>query len=82
MLFPSALLVMACLVVGMFPARTIGPYLDVASRSVLSADMPFHSLAVWHGVNLPLIMSLVAMVAESCCIGRWENISRARRSCR
>ena len=61
MLFPSALLVMACLVVGMVPAQTIGPYLDVASRSVLGADMPFHSLAVWHGVNLPLIMSLLAM---------------------
>ncbi|MEP6879822.1 MAG: monovalent cation/H+ antiporter subunit A, partial [Nitrosospira sp.] len=62
MLFPSALLVMACLVIGMFPGRTIGPYLDVASRSVLSADMPFHNLAVWHGVNLPLIMSMAAMV--------------------
>ena len=62
MLFPSALLVMACLVIGMFPATTIGPFLDVASRSVLSADMPFHNLAVWHGVNLPLIMSLAAMV--------------------
>ena len=33
MLLPSALLVMACLVIGMFPAATIGPYLDtVASR--------------------------------------------------
>ena len=30
--------------------------------SVLGADMPFHSLAVWHGLNLPLVMSLVAMM--------------------
>ncbi|MEP6606508.1 MAG: monovalent cation/H+ antiporter subunit A, partial [Nitrosospira sp.] len=61
MLFPSALLVMACLVVGILPAQTLGPYLDTAARSVLGADMPIHSLAVWHGVNLPLIMSLLAM---------------------
>ncbi|SEO60988.1 monovalent cation/H+ antiporter subunit A [Nitrosovibrio sp. Nv6] len=61
MLLPSALLVTVCLVVGVIPARTIGPYLDVASRSVLGPDMPFHSLAVWHGLNLPLIMSLMAM---------------------
>jgi multicomponent K+:H+ antiporter subunit A len=61
MLLPSALLVTACLVVGVIPARTIGPYLDVAARSVLGPDMPFHSLAVWHGLNLPLIMSLLAM---------------------
>ena len=62
MLLPSALLVMACLVVGMFPAETIGPFLDTAARSVLGADMPSYSLAVWHGLNLPLVMSLVAMV--------------------
>ncbi|SCX96429.1 multisubunit potassium/proton antiporter, PhaA subunit /multisubunit potassium/proton antiporter, PhaB subunit [Nitrosospira sp. Nl5] len=61
MLLPSALLVAACLVVGMVPAKTIEPYLDVASLSVLGADMPLHSLAVWHGVSLPLIMSLLAM---------------------
>ncbi|SFW13877.1 monovalent cation/H+ antiporter subunit A [Nitrosovibrio sp. Nv17] len=63
MLFPSALLVLACLVVGMIPAIAIGPYLDVAARSVLGQGTPVHSLAVWHGWNLPLIMSLVAMVA-------------------
>ncbi|ARO88224.1 monovalent cation/H+ antiporter subunit A [Nitrosospira lacus] len=61
MLFPSALLVMTCLVVGMIPARAVGPYLDMAARSVLGPDMPFYSLAVWHGWNLPLIMSLAAM---------------------
>ena len=61
MLLPSALLVAVCLVVGMFPARTVGSYLDMASRSVLGEDMPFHSLAVWHGFNLPLMMSLAAM---------------------
>jgi multicomponent K+:H+ antiporter subunit A len=61
MLLPSALLVLTCLVVGMIPAKTIGPYLDMAARSVLGPDMPFHSLAVWHGWNLPLIMSLAAM---------------------
>ncbi|ODT77918.1 MAG: monovalent cation/H+ antiporter subunit A [Nitrosomonadales bacterium SCN 54-20] len=62
MLFPSALLVTACLVVGMFPARTVGSYLNMAARSVLGEHTPFHSLAVWHGFNLPLMMSLAAMV--------------------
>jgi multicomponent K+:H+ antiporter subunit A len=62
MLFPSALLVTACLVVGMFPDRTVGSYLNMASRSVLGENTPFHSLAVWHGFNLPLMMSLAAMV--------------------
>ena len=34
MLLPSALLVTTCLVVGVFPAQTVQPYLDVAARSV------------------------------------------------
>jgi multicomponent K+:H+ antiporter subunit A len=60
MLFPSALLVTACLVVGVFP-QIVQPYLDIASRSILGESMPFHNLAVWHGFNLPLLMSLVAI---------------------
>ncbi|MBA4141739.1 MAG: monovalent cation/H+ antiporter subunit A [Nitrosospira sp.] len=62
MLLPSALLVMACLVVGIFPAQTMGPFLNIAAQSVLGAYMPSYSLAVWHGLNLPLVMSLAAMV--------------------
>ena len=37
MRFPIELLVLACLVVGVLPALTIGPFLDVAVRAVLGA---------------------------------------------
>ena len=63
MLFPSALLVFMCLLVGVFPAYTVGPFLATAAQSILGADMPEYSLAVWHGVNLPLVASVVAMTA-------------------
>ena len=63
MRFPILLLVTACLVVGIVPGITIGPYLDTAVTSVLGPDKPYYSLAVWHGFNLPLIMSTVALVA-------------------
>ena len=63
MLLPSALLVCACLVIGVLPAYTVGPFLGLAAHSILGADMPEYDLAVWHGLNLPLVMSLVAMVA-------------------
>ncbi|RJG04050.1 monovalent cation/H+ antiporter subunit A [Noviherbaspirillum sedimenti] len=61
MLLPSALLVLSCLVVGIFPAQTIGPLLDTAAIAVLGPQMPAHDLALWHGFNLPLAMSLLAM---------------------
>ncbi len=62
MLLPSALLVLACLLVGMFPALTIGPFLETATDAILGSDAPPYSLAVWHGLNLPLLMSVTALI--------------------
>jgi multicomponent K+:H+ antiporter subunit A len=62
MRFPVEFLVVVCLVVGIVPSLSIGPFLHVAVVSVLGANTPEYSLALWHGFNLPLAMSLVAMV--------------------
>ncbi|MGD9774313.1 monovalent cation/H+ antiporter subunit A [Diaphorobacter sp.] len=59
---PVELLVLGCLVVGIFPAWSVGLYLDAAALPVVGGDLPAFSLAVWHGINAPLIMSLVAML--------------------
>jgi len=60
MRFPVELLVFACLAVGIAPGLTMGPSLHHAAVAVLGADTPAYSLAVWHGLNLPLAMSAVA----------------------
>ncbi|MGB3338358.1 MAG: monovalent cation/H+ antiporter subunit A [Devosia sp.] len=59
---PIEVLVLACLAVGIIPSITIGPYLAAAVQSVLGADTPYYSLAVWHGFNLPLGMSIIALL--------------------
>ncbi|SFZ85695.1 multicomponent K+:H+ antiporter subunit A [Devosia enhydra] len=59
---PIELLVLACLAVGIIPGITIGPYLAAAVVSVLGGDTPYYSLSVWHGFNLPLIMSIIALL--------------------
>ncbi|MDK9724497.1 MAG: monovalent cation/H+ antiporter subunit A [Sterolibacteriaceae bacterium MAG5] len=61
MLLPSALLVAACVLVGVVPELVIGPYLRTATGAILGADAPAYSLAVWHGFNTPLLMSFVAL---------------------
>jgi multicomponent K+:H+ antiporter subunit A len=61
MLIPSAILVLACLVVGILPGFTIGPFLHNAAISILGAETPEYDLRVWHGFNLPLAMSFVAL---------------------
>jgi multicomponent K+:H+ antiporter subunit A len=62
MRFPIEVLVGLCILVGVLPAITIGPVLAVAVRSVLGQDVPYYSLAVWHGFNLPLVMSMIALI--------------------
>jgi multicomponent K+:H+ antiporter subunit A len=63
MRLPVEILVLACIIVGILPAATIGPFLNTAVRSILGAATPKYSLAVWHGFNQPLVMSLIALAA-------------------
>ncbi|GAA4422125.1 monovalent cation/H+ antiporter subunit A [Acidovorax lacteus] len=59
---PVELLVLACLVVGIAPAWSVGPVLAAAAQPVVGGPLPAYSLAMWHGWNLPLAMSIVALV--------------------
>jgi multicomponent K+:H+ antiporter subunit A len=57
---PVELLVLACIVVGTLPAWSVGPLLATAAQPVVGGTLPDYSLAVWHGFNTPLVMSLIA----------------------
>ena len=60
---PVELLVLACLVVGVLPALSVGAILAAAAQPVVGGTLPEYSLAIWHGLNAPMIMSLIAMSA-------------------
>ncbi|UZE21645.1 monovalent cation/H+ antiporter subunit A [Pseudomonas sp. B21-056] len=60
---PVELLVFTCLLVGIFPAQVVGSLLAAAALPVVGGALPQYSLAIWHGFNAPMIMSLVAMSA-------------------
>ncbi|MCK9541177.1 MAG: monovalent cation/H+ antiporter subunit A [Novosphingobium sp.] len=62
MRLPIEILVLLCLLVGVIPALTIGPFLDTAVQSILGERTPSYSLSIWHGFNLPLLMSTIALV--------------------
>jgi multicomponent K+:H+ antiporter subunit A len=61
MRFPIEFLVVLCIAVGIVPHLAVGAVLAVAARSVLGTRMPEYDLAIWHGFNLPLAMSFVAL---------------------
>ncbi|MCW8919121.1 MAG: monovalent cation/H+ antiporter subunit A [Gammaproteobacteria bacterium] len=62
---PVEILVALCLLVGIFPAWTVAPLLASAAASTVNGTvggaLPHYSLAVWHGFNLPLLMSVIAI---------------------
>ena len=62
MIVPVEILVALCLLVGILPNFTVAPFLDAASLAVLGENKPDYHIAIWHGFNLPLIMSIVATV--------------------
>jgi multicomponent K+:H+ antiporter subunit A len=61
MRLPVELLVLTCIMVGVLPAATVGPFLALGVQSVLGHNAPYYSLSVWHGFNLPLLMSVIAL---------------------
>ncbi len=57
---PVFVLVGLCVVVGVMPAVAVGGLLEVVATSVLGDRMPEYHLAIYHGVNTALFMSIMA----------------------
>ncbi|TDO09846.1 MULTISPECIES: monovalent cation/H+ antiporter subunit A [Halomonas] len=72
---PMELLVTLCVLVGLFPSLTAGGLMDLATRAVVGKPLEFH-LAIWHGFNLPLAMSGVAIVAGIATYWRHPDLRR------
>ncbi|MDX1678018.1 monovalent cation/H+ antiporter subunit A [Arsukibacterium sp.] len=61
MRMPVEVLVVLCILVGVAPGYIVGDLLHAASLAVLGTDVPEYSLAIWHGFNVALLMSIVAL---------------------
>ncbi|MCF9045605.1 monovalent cation/H+ antiporter subunit A [Acinetobacter nectaris] len=59
---PILFLAIACLAVGVFPAFFAEDAVKTITESALQQPINSPHLAIWHGFNLPLIMSLIALV--------------------
>ncbi|RUR57220.1 monovalent cation/H+ antiporter subunit A [Vreelandella populi] len=75
MRLPVEILVVLCVVVGLFPAFFATNLLGLATQAVLGEPLDFH-LAIWHGVNLPLIMSLIAFLVGIFMYWRHADLRR------
>lgn len=57
-----ALLVVLVVLIGLFPNTMVGPLVATVGGAVIgSPDLPYYSLALWHGFNVALLMSVLAV---------------------
>lgn len=75
MYLPGMGLACLCLLVGLFPMTLAAPLINSASMAVQGDGSPLFVFALWHGVNLPLMMSVVAILAGGALLWRHQNIS-------
>ncbi len=76
MIVPVEVLVALCLLVGMLPSYTVAPFLDAAALAVLGSARPDYHIALWHGFNLPLLMSCIAMAGGLLVYSQRKTIFR------
>ncbi|MDP3356021.1 MAG: monovalent cation/H+ antiporter subunit A [Polaromonas sp.] len=58
---PVILLAVICVAVGLLPSLLLGPLVLVAATAMLGTAPPDYQLAIWHGLNLPLLLSVLAL---------------------
>jgi multicomponent K+:H+ antiporter subunit A len=73
---PVALLAIICVVVGLLPSLTLGPLVLVASTALLGHAPPEFHLSLWHGFNLPLLLSMLALAGG---VGLYALLARGGR---
>lgn len=61
MRLPVLLLAAVCVVVGLLPSLTLEPMVRLATAAMLGKPAPDFHLALWHGWNLPLLLSALAL---------------------
>lgn len=62
MILPVAILSGVCVAVGILPALAVGSLINNAGTAVLGPEFIPYSIAIWHGFNAALMLSLIAFV--------------------
>ncbi len=76
MQLPVILLVAICIAVGLLPSLLAGPIVLLAAGAMLGTAPPAYTLAIWHGVNLPLLLSVGVLAGGA---GLYFSLARAGR---
>jgi multicomponent K+:H+ antiporter subunit A len=73
---PPALLVILAVAIGLAPALVAGPLVNAVAAVVTGGAASEKHLSLWHGFNLPLVMSLAAMVGGAILLASHRQLER------
>ena len=62
MRIPVEVLVVLCIAIGVAPALLVGDLVQAAAEATVQGQLPEHTIAIWHGLNVPLLMSGIALL--------------------
>ncbi|WP_113906742.1 monovalent cation/H+ antiporter subunit A [Aliidiomarina celeris] len=74
MVAPIMLMVTLCVGVGLFAQPLVGAYINAAGTTVLGYAQEPYSIYIWHGFNLPLLMSAIALIGGVALYTRKEQL--------
>lgn len=66
-----ALLAVLVIAIGLMPKTMVGGLVAAAGGAVVGGELPYYSLKLWHGVNLALILSGVAVMGGALVL--WQH---------
>jgi multicomponent K+:H+ antiporter subunit A len=74
---PSALLTALAVLLGLVPMTLAAPLVGAVTAAVTGAPAPEFDLALWHGVNFALILSLIAVAGGALLLWRHAGLLAA-----
>jgi multicomponent K+:H+ antiporter subunit A len=72
-----ALLTAVAVLLGLIPMLLVGPLVGAVTGAVTGVGVPEFELALWHGVNLALILSLIAVAGGAFLLWRHAGLLAA-----
>ncbi|MFC3099833.1 monovalent cation/H+ antiporter subunit A [Altererythrobacter lauratis] len=73
---PPAALVVLVVLIGLFPQTLAGPLVQAVSGAVIGGEPPAYKLALWHGFNAALLMSVLAVAGGALVLWRFGLAER------
>jgi multicomponent K+:H+ antiporter subunit A len=75
---PPAILVTLVVGIGVAPFL-VQPFVELVTASLLgtAAEVPVYEIKIWHGVNVPLVMSMIAVVGGLIVLALFNPLLRA-----